>query len=62
MRRVGRPSRRLRTGTALVGSFGQAAQVFRPGGVTVEATNSHASYYFTSNQVAIRARSDWGSP
>ncbi len=42
------------SGTALVGSFSQAAQIFRRGGLTVEATNSHASY-FTSNLVAIRA-------
>lgn len=43
-------------GTALVGSFGQAAQLFRRGGVTVEASNSHLDY-FTHNQVAIRAES-----
>lgn len=42
------------SGTALLGSFRQAAQLFRKGGLTVEATNSHASY-FTSNLVAIRA-------
>jgi HK97 family phage major capsid protein len=41
-------------GTALVGSFGQAAQVFRRGGVTVEATNSHDDY-FVKNLAAIRA-------
>ena len=40
--------------TALVGSFSQAAQIFRRGGVSVEATNSHASL-FLSNEVAIRA-------
>ena len=33
--------------------------MFRRGGVTVEATNSHASY-FTSNQVAIRAEERLG--
>jgi HK97 family phage major capsid protein len=41
-------------GTALVGSFGQAAQVFRRSGLSVEASNSHASY-FASNITAIRA-------
>ncbi len=42
------------SGTALVGSFSQASQLFRRGGLTVEATNSHASY-FVNNLVAIRA-------
>lgn len=46
-------------GTALVGSFGQGAQVFRRGGVTVEASNSHASLFLT-NQVAIRAEERLG--
>jgi HK97 family phage major capsid protein len=32
-------------GTALVGNFGQAAQIFRRGGRTVEVSNSHASYF-----------------
>lgn len=41
-------------GTALLGSFGQAAQLFRRGGLTVEATNSHSDY-FVKNLVAIRA-------
>ena len=41
-------------GTALVGNFGQAAQLARRGGVTVEATNSHGTL-FLSNEVAIRA-------
>ena len=41
-------------GTALVGNFGQAAQLARRGGVTVEATNSHGNL-FLSNEVAIRA-------
>jgi HK97 family phage major capsid protein len=41
-------------GTALVGSFGQAAQLHRRGGPTVEATNSHASY-FQNNLVMLRA-------
>jgi HK97 family phage major capsid protein len=41
------------SGTALVGTS-SAAQVWRRGGVSVEATNSHSTY-FTSNLVAIRA-------
>jgi HK97 family phage major capsid protein len=41
-------------GTALVGSFAQAATVYRKGGVRVESTNSHASD-FTSNLVTVRA-------
>jgi HK97 family phage major capsid protein len=40
--------------TALVGAFAAAAQVFRKGGLTVEASNSHADY-FQRNQTAIRA-------
>lgn len=41
-------------GTALLGSFGQAAQVYRRGGLSIEASNSHDTY-FTRNLVAIRA-------
>ncbi len=41
-------------GTALVGAFGQAAQVFRKGGLTVEASNSHSDF-FRRNLTAIRA-------
>lgn len=41
-------------GTALLGAFSQAAQLFRRGGLTVEATNSHSDYFF-KNLVAIRA-------
>ena len=41
-------------GTALVGAFSQGAQLFRRGGLTVEATNSHDDYFF-KNLVAIRA-------
>jgi HK97 family phage major capsid protein len=40
--------------TALVGPFKQAAQVFRKGGLRVEASNSHQDY-FIKNLVAIRA-------
>lgn len=41
-------------GTALVGCFSQAAQVFNRSGISVEATNSHDDY-FLNNLVAIRA-------
>jgi HK97 family phage major capsid protein len=41
-------------GTALVGAFGTAAQVFRRGGLTVEASNSHSDY-FRKNLTAVRA-------
>jgi HK97 family phage major capsid protein len=41
-------------GTAVLGAFDQAAQVFRRGGLTVEATNAHSDY-FVKNLVAIRA-------
>lgn len=41
-------------GTALLGSFSQAAQLFRKSGIQVEASNSHDTY-FLKNLVAIRA-------
>lgn len=41
-------------GTALLGSFSQAAQLFRKSGLTVEATNSNEDD-FLHNLVAIRA-------
>lgn len=40
--------------TALVGAFSTMAQVFYRGGLTVEASNSHADF-FQLNQTAIRA-------
>jgi HK97 family phage major capsid protein len=43
----------LGAGTALIGNS-QSAQVWNRGGLSVESTNSHASY-FTSNLVANRA-------
>ena len=43
----------IATGTVLVGAFGQAATLYRKGGVRVESTNSHASD-FTSNLVTVR--------
>jgi HK97 family phage major capsid protein len=46
----------IASGTALVGSFMQAAQVYRRGGVTVEASNSHSDF-FRKNLTAIRAES-----
>lgn len=39
---------------ALVGAFQQGAQIFRKGGIRVEASNSHSDY-FIKNLVAIRA-------
>ena len=40
-------------GTALVGAFRTAAQIFRKDGIRVEATNSHKDC-FVKNLVAIR--------
>jgi len=42
------------TATALVGAFAQAAQIFRKGGITVEASNSHNDN-FAKGIVSIRA-------
>jgi HK97 family phage major capsid protein len=39
--------------TALVGGFRSSAQIFRRGGVRVESSNSHASF-FINNLVAVR--------
>lgn len=44
----------LGTGTAVVGAFREGAQLFRRSGITVEATNSHASL-FANNVTTIRA-------
>ncbi len=44
----------IAAGTALVGAFKTGAQVFRRGGIRVEASNSHQDY-FIKNLVAIRA-------
>lgn len=41
-------------GTAIVGAFKTGAQVWRRGGITVEASNSHSDF-FVKNLVAIRA-------
>ncbi len=43
-------------GTALVGSFQQGAQLWRRGGVSIEVSNQHASY-FQQNLLMIRAES-----
>jgi HK97 family phage major capsid protein len=45
--------------TALVGAFAQGAQLFRKGGLTVEASNSHADF-FQRNITAIRAEERLG--
>jgi HK97 family phage major capsid protein len=44
----------IEEGLALVGAFGTAAQLFRRGGLTVEASNSHDDW-FKLDKVAIRA-------
>lgn len=44
----------IAAGTGLVGDFGGSAQVFRKGGIRVEASNSHNDF-FIKNLVAIRA-------
>jgi HK97 family phage major capsid protein len=41
-------------GTALVGSFGQGAHIWRRGGVSVEASNSHSDF-FAKDLTMIRA-------
>ena len=48
------PTPSIVANTALVGAFQSCAQIFRKGGVRVEASNSHASFFIT-NLVAIRA-------
>jgi len=48
------PTTAMPSNTALVGAFRQASQVFRKGGITVEASNSHADF-FQRNETAIRA-------
>jgi len=44
----------MAAGTGLVGAFKQCGQVFRHGGIRVEASNSHQDF-FVKNLVAIRA-------
>jgi HK97 family phage major capsid protein len=43
-------------GTALVGNFREGAQIYRRGGPTLEASNSHSNY-FQVNLVMLRAES-----
>jgi len=43
----------IEQGTALVGAFAAASQIFRKGGLSVEASNSHADF-FQHNKTAIR--------
>lgn len=47
------------SGTALVGNFGQGARIWRRGGVSVEATNSHDTY-FVKNPSMLRAEERLG--
>jgi HK97 family phage major capsid protein len=46
-------------GTALVGNFGQGAQIYRRGGVSVEATNSHSDL-FVKDITMLRAEERLG--
>jgi HK97 family phage major capsid protein len=52
-------SNHVGAGTALVGNFGQAAMVWRRGGVSVEASNSHSDYW-QRNLVSLRAEERLG--
>jgi HK97 family phage major capsid protein len=49
----------ITVGTALVGAFGTGAAIYRKGGLRVEASNSHSTY-FQTNVVAIRAEERLG--
>ena len=46
-------------GTALVGNFSEGARLYRRGGLTVEASNSHSDYW-VRNLVSLRAESRQG--
>jgi HK97 family phage major capsid protein len=48
------PTPSIVAGTALVGAFSTQSQIFRKGGIRVEASNSHQDF-FAKNLVAIRA-------
>jgi HK97 family phage major capsid protein len=48
------PTPSIVAGTSLVGAYGTMSQVFRKGGIRVEASNSHQDF-FIKNLVAIRA-------
>ena len=41
------------SGTALVGNFGQGAHIFRRGGVSIEASNSHSDYLVENLKVEV---------
>jgi HK97 family phage major capsid protein len=47
-------SPRMTAGAALVGAFAQAAQIWRKGGIVIDASNSH-NLNFAINQTTIRA-------
>jgi HK97 family phage major capsid protein len=49
----------ITAGTALVGAFQQGGQIFRKGGLTVEASNSHSDF-FQRNLTALRAEERLG--
>jgi HK97 family phage major capsid protein len=49
----------ISVGTALTGSFSEGAALYRRSGVTVEATNSHSTW-FADNITAIRAEERLG--
>jgi HK97 family phage major capsid protein len=46
-------------GTALVGNFRDGAHIWRKGGVTVDATNSHSDFY-VRNLTMLRAEERLG--
>lgn len=48
------PTPAMAANSAIVGAFGQGGQLFRKGGIVVEASNSHADY-FQRGLTAIRA-------
>lgn len=48
------PSEALSEGTAVVGAFNVASQIFRRSGITMAASNSHSTF-FTENKLAILA-------
>jgi hypothetical protein len=44
----------ISAGTALVGGFAQNAQIFRNGGISLVAANSHNDFFYRM-QIALRA-------
>jgi HK97 family phage major capsid protein len=52
-------SSNITVGTALVGSFSQGAALYRRSGVSVEATNSHSTWFY-DNITALRAEERLG--